>query len=173
MNTLACALTLIVAALFPAPMSAQTPGAPPEMKKLESMFGTWAGKIKFIGDGFPPEPSETSMKVEPVLGGMYQKIVYTVSMPGVTLEGHSMIGFDPTEKKYKSWTFDNMAFSPREESGTLDGSKLVMVSEPQGGLVTRVTFDTSTKDVMQFTIEMKEGEKWTKVGECAYSRKTS
>lgn len=172
--TLVAAISMCFFASFPIQDPAQMTGPPPEMKKLDAFVGEWTGTFKFTMEGMPATEGPSTVKEEKVLGGMYHRTVYSVVLPGLpALEGHSMLGYDTGEKKYKSWTFDNQAYSPREESGTFDGAKLVMISKPQGGFVSRVTYTPNGANEMHFLLEFQAGDKWTKAGECNFKRKVS
>jgi hypothetical protein len=169
MLTAAVAILTVVPTLF---FQEPEVGPAPEMKKLDVFLGDWAGKFKFLMPGMPEGEVDSTVKEEKYLGGMYHKTIYTVAIPGFgSLEGHAILGYDPVDKKFKSWTFDNMANVPREETGNFEGGKLVMISKPHGGTVTRATYEPRGKDEMFFTIEVQTGEEWSKVGECLYKKK--
>ena len=143
---------------------------PAEMKALSYLVGEWQGTMSMQMPG-APKPQAVKSTVSVKVFGAYQETVYTMEMPGMgKFTGHSFTKWDPEAKAYKSWTFDDMADAPREETGTFDGKKLVMLSAPQGGMVTRISYENKGKDAVGFLIEMKSGDSFAKLGECLYKR---
>ena len=166
--------TLSILALIPlfSAVFGQATGVPPEVKVLEGMTGEWDGIMKAT---FPdsPDPIDVPSHVSVKLFGSYQETVYTMNMPeGAKFTGHMFLTYDANAKSYRSWGFDDQANEPREETGTWDGKKLVMTSKPQGGMVTRTTFEPKTKDEVYFVLEVKNGDNFMKIVDVVYKRKS-
>jgi len=165
---------LILLALLPlASIAFSQPAAqiPNEIKALDGLIGEWDGVMKATFPG-STEPMNVPTHVSVKLFGAYQETIYTMSMPGgPKFTGHMFLTYDATAKSYRSWGFDDEANEPREETGTWDGKKLVMTSKSQGGMVTRTTFEPKSKNEVAFTLEVKEDDKFTKIGEVVYKRR--
>lgn len=153
-----------------APAQVKVP-MPTEMKQLSYLVGDWEGTMTMNLPG-AAQPIQVPSTVSVKEFGAYQETVYTLDMPGMTrFTGHSFLKWNAADKMYQSWTFDDMADEPREETGTFNGKALVMISKPQGGMVTRISYGMKSKNEVSFMIEMKSGEAFTKLGECNYKRK--
>jgi hypothetical protein len=164
---LACVL---LSALTTANSQVASP-VPPEVKALDGLVGEWDGVMKATFPG-TSEPIDVPTHVSVKLFGQYQETVYTMNMPGgMKFTGHMFLTYDSAAKNYRSWGFDDEVNEPREETGTWDGKKLVMTSKPQGGMVTRTTFEPKSKDEVAFLLEIKQGDAFTKIGEVVYKRK--
>ncbi len=173
MKRIALALLVLGAFASVRPVLAQgMPKPPPEMKKLDIFLGEWSGKTSFHAPGQPAMSVDSTMKSDAFAGGMYLRTVYAMDIPGVgKMEGTVLAFWDAEARQYRCYTFENAAPTPREESGTFAGNKLVLVSKPHGGTVTRSTFDFKSDREVLFTVEIKQGEKWVKAGRGLYTKK--
>ncbi len=168
MKTLLIPFLLVAASLTQAQMTVPMPA---EMKALSFLMGEWEGTMKMTLPG-ATQVMDVKSTVSVKEFGAYQETVYTMEMPGMSkFTGKSFLRWNPTTKQYQSWTYDTAADEPREETGTLTGNTLTMVSRPQGGMVTRIAYSKGTKDTVNFLIEMKSGDKFEKLGDCVYTRK--
>ena len=106
-------------------------GPSPELKKLSYMIGEWSGTFT-ISMGGNDTPLQCGIKAEWAQKGNFLKTTMTVSMPdnGGKMEGITYLGYDSEGKVYRGFGFEDMSPIAREESGTLDGTKLVMTSKP-------------------------------------------
>lgn len=144
---------------------------PEELKKLESLNGSWVGTMKMKMPG-QTEEMEVPTTVETKFYGQYQETIYVMNMGAeMKYSGHIFLTWDSGAKHYKSWGFDDSVGEPRTETGSFDGKKLIMTSAPQGGMISRTTYEIKSKDEVNFTIELKNGDKFEKMGEVVFKRK--
>lgn len=141
------------------------------LKSLDFMLGDWEGIVKITMPGSSDAVDvPTTVTVKPY--GPFQETVYTMDMPGMgPFTSHMFLSYDEDSKRFQSWTFDNNANVPRLEKGSFDGKKLVMTSEPHGGMVTRITFEKKAATEIGFLLEMKNGDAFLKMGEGVYKKK--
>ena len=145
---------------------------PDEMKSLEGLIGEWTGTMKMAPMPGSTETMDVATTVSVKMHGVFQETIYVMDLgPLGKLTGHMFLTWDSTDKSYKSWSFDDNANTPRTEKGTWDGKRLVMTSDPHGGMVSRITFEPRSKDEVYFLVEMKNGEKFEKMGDVVYKRK--
>lgn len=120
-----CAATLLLAAgaAFAGGDKASAPATmPPEMaeymkfaqpgehhKHLAKMVGTWKAHSKFwMAPGAPPEESDGSMTVSPVLDGRFFLSEYSGTMMGQPFRGVGIDGYDNFKQKYIGTWADTM-----------------------------------------------------------------
>lgn len=174
MKTLALALLALCTLATTRPAGAQEmmPKPAPEMAKLDYFLGEWDGKMTMSMPGAPSEAIPTTLKSDRFADGMYLRSVYVLELPGMgKMEGTILLGWDAAAKSYRAWTFENTAPTPREEEGKFEGNKFVLISKPHSGMVTRATFTMKSAKECHFLIEMKEGDKWTPIGQANYTKK--
>lgn len=155
---------------------AQTPGPAPEMKKLESQNGEWVGKAKnYLVPGEPPQITDIAMKIEFVMGGMFQKSSYFSEVPGMgKLEGMVMTGWDESKKAYRSQNYNNFIPVPVEELSNWVGEEIVGKSSPLeafGGMVEHTKIWMKGKDELFMKIESEMGGQKTLMMEMEMKRK--
>lgn len=144
----------------------------PEMKLIAGFLGEWSGDFKLTAPGAPPTTMPAHVKEELYGGGVWHKTYYTMKAGNqVAFEGTSFMTWDATKKKFKTYTFETGASEPRIEWGTFDGKKLINISEPHGGMVSRTTFEFVGADTLKFKIEFQDGDQWMTVGECTFKKK--
>lgn len=166
-------LILSVLSLVAITAQAQLAPVPEEMKKLEWMVGTWAGKVKWTMTGMDPMDGEMSMTN--TMEGPFMKQVSKTEMMGMTMVETGYVGWDAKKKQYMTWTFTNFSSDPRVEVGQMKGD--VMVFNCDGwdvmGQVTisRATMTKKSAKEVAFLLEFKENGKWTKAGEGTFMKK--
>lgn len=149
-----------------------TPPLPEQMKTLSVFLGDWSGDMKMMMPG-ATEAMNVPTVVKVTMHGVFQEMIYTLDMGEMgKFTGHTFVTWDEASKSYKGWGFDENAPEPRIDKGAWDGKRLVLTSEPHGGMVSRVSFEPKGKDEMMFLLEMKNGEKFEKMGEATYKRKS-
>lgn len=146
-----------------------------EIKAIDWMNGTWEGTIMMNVQGVEIEQKGT-MTISTDL--QFKKIVGKSQTMGMDFNEVSYISFNAETKKYSMHTFANWAPTPRVESGTWDGTKWVMVSDPwsvpgMGTITSRTTITKASDTEMQFLLELRQGEDWVKTGEGTYTKKES
>ncbi|MEA2552163.1 MAG: hypothetical protein QOJ65_339 [Fimbriimonadaceae bacterium] len=158
---------------------------PRQMEALNKYAGTWTGRMTLNVPGQESQAWDMTVVEEAYAGGTYHKMSYVMKAANEPdFVGTMMTGWDRTRGKYHAWTFDSAASTPREEFGELTANKLVMVSLPQGGMVTRTTYARNADGSCTLTIEQKNGgaggmqqqveptaETWTVIGEAKLARK--
>jgi hypothetical protein len=154
---------------------AQGPSGPPaEVKALEWLTGQWEGDFNWNMMGVE---SDSKMTISAEWEGQFLKLVQTTEVPGMDkMIDNSYLGWDAKEKKYRMWSFSNYSPNPRIESGTLEGSKLVMTSEPwdtgMGDPITgRGTMTKRSENEIHFSLEFQMNGTWEKVGEGLLKKK--
>lgn len=166
---LCCSIVLGTAAVAQGPA-----GPPPEVKALEWLMGHWEGEFKWNMMGVE---SDSKMTIEAGWEGQFLKLVQTTEVPGMEkMIETGYLGWDAKEKKYRMWSFSNYSPYPRIESGSLQGSKLVMTSEPwdtgMGDPITgRGTMDKRSDSEVHFSLEFQMNGTWEKVGEGVLKKK--
>jgi hypothetical protein len=166
---------LLAAALFLVPMVSaftQDMSPPKKVTELGWMVGTWSGSGK-IAFGGQETAIESTMTV--TFDGQFLKTVSVDKSGGFKLTKTSMLGWDAAKSEYVSYTFTNMAPKPRIAHGNMDGSKLVMVSEPWEAegmtAVARETITNVSETKCGLIMEFKNGDKWIKGMDFVLSKK--
>lgn len=159
---LMCALMGITVHGFAQEMSDQPPA---ELKKLEWLIGTWTGKFDWSMEGME---SSVDMTWTNSWDGTFMKGVSTMDMMGMMIKETSYLAWDKGKNQYSMWTFTNFAPMPRIEHGKLEGDKVITISEPWdvgmpgGPTVSRATLIRLSANEMDFLLEFKMGDSWTK-----------
>lgn len=148
---------------------------PAQVKALDWMDGTWEGSIAMSIQGMDFEQKGT-MTV--VTDGNYKKITSNSETMGMTMVETSFCGWDAATSKYVMYTFANWVPTPRIERGSLEGTKLTMVSDPwdvpgMGPVVTRATMTKVSETEISFVMQFKEGDAWTPAGKGTYKKKAT
>ena len=91
------------------------------------------------------------------------------------MEGITYTSYDSDAKLYRGYGFEDTSPQVREESGTVDGNKLVMTTKPwavmgQPAVPYRTTFALKGEDI-HMLLEVKTGDDWTKLGEATFKKK--
>jgi hypothetical protein len=146
-----------------ASVNAQDMSPPKEVAALGWMVGTWNGSGKMA---FGANETDVTTDLTVSFDGQFLKIVSTDKSSGFTLTKTAMTGWDASKHQYINYTFTNISPSARIEHGTLDGTKLVMVSDPWEAegmkLVSRETMSKVSDSKFELIVEAKIGEKWEK-----------
>lgn len=156
---------------------AQTPAGPsPEMKKLEVQNGEWVGKAKnYMTPGEPPILTDVTLKIEFVMGGMYQRTQYFSEIPGAgKLEGVVMVGWDAAKGAYRSQNYNNFIPVPVEELSKWEGDAVVGKTAPLeafGGMIQHTRMQLKGKDELLYKIEAEMGGQRTPMMEMELKRK--
>ena len=164
-----------VLAAFAAAASAQMPEVSAQVKALDWMLGEWSGTVKWTMMG---TESETKMDWKGEREGLFLKRSTTTEVMGMKMTEIGYSGWDPSKKKYWTHIYTNFAPGPRFEQGELKGDVFVSVSEPWdtgsgSGLTTgRATFTKKGADI-HYILEFKNGDKWDKVAEGTFKKKTA
>ncbi len=102
-------------------------GAPHEA--LLARQGTWDATVKFwYGPDTPPEVSQASSTVEPIMGGRYILERFSSTMPdGTAFEGMGLAGYDNLKKAFVAMWIDSMSsgiLTAESTSYTADFSRI-------------------------------------------------
>jgi len=168
---IACAICIGMAAV-----AQEMEMAPPkEMKAVEFFLGNWTGTNKMtFGEQTMESPG--SVKCDLFLGGRFVRSMHVYDMAGMKFEGCHLLSYDTEKKKYVAWWFDQVSSQPMEMEGNFEGDgKLVMISKPTpmpgiGTAVFRSTWVKVSAQEVRFTLEQKDGEKWTPMIESVYKK---
>lgn len=156
-------LCILCSAFALSTVLAQSPSGPsPEMKKLEPQNGEWVGKAKnYLVPGEPPQVTDLTMRVEFVMGGMFQKALYFSEIPGMgKLEGMVMTGWDDAKKAYVAHNYNNFLSTAVTESVVWEGEAMVGKTAPLeafGGMVQHTRSWMKGNDEMFMKIEAETG----------------
>lgn len=146
----------------------------PEITALKWMVGSWtsAGKFTMMGQEMP-YTAEWTVTME----GAFLKGVTTTSMMGMSLVETSYTHWDNEKKQYVMTSYTNFSDIPRVERGTMKGTTLTMLSDPWTAMgqpsSSRATVTKVSDDVIQFKLEMKNGDKWDVASNDPFKRKKS
>ncbi len=144
-----------------------------ELKKLEYQIGSWTGSIKWTMPGMEGD-STMSWKCE--WEGPFLKQTSSMVMGSDKVNETAYITWDASTKKYVMWTFTNMSVMPRIERGTMEGDKIVFVSDPWDlGMgepsISRATVKKVSDKECTFLLEFKMGADWAQVGTGTFKKK--
>jgi hypothetical protein len=150
--------------------------APPkELKAVEFLLGSWSGTNKMsFGDQTMDSPG--TVKSDLFLGGRFVRSLHVYEIAGMKFEGCHMLSYDTEKKKYVAWWFDQVSAQPMEMDGNFEGeNKLVMVSKPtpmpgMGNVVFRSTWVKVSAQEVRFTLEQKDGDKWSPMIQSVYKK---
>ena len=169
----ACMALLAMCSL--AAIAQEIPPPPAELKKLDWMVGEWSGKVKWTMAGVPESEETMDFKVD--WDGNFLRSTSKMTMMGMSVTESVYIGWDAKSNKYLCHTFTNLSNDPRIERGTLDGKTFTTVSDPWSVMgseaVGRATQRLNDDGSIYFLLEMKEGDKWTKMSEGTFKKKTA
>lgn len=109
------------AAVQAAWMAHSTPGDMHKMMADEE--GKWNCDMTFwMGPDAPPEKYTSGCEVKMILGGRYQKTVYSGDMGGMPFEGIGTLAFNNTTNEFTSTWIDNMGTGMMVLKGTYNGN---------------------------------------------------
>ena len=173
MTRLLLAATLLLTTVF---ATAQVPNMEPpaELKKLEWMMGNWSGNVKMSMEGMD---MEGMMTYSVTWSGQFLKSTSTWDVMGIKITEDGYTGWDAAKGKYSSYTFTNMAPTPRIEWGEMKDDTTIWTSEPwvtsheAPATVSRATLAKLSNNELKFSLEFKTGDTWTKVGEGVFKKK--
>ena len=157
----------MVCLVIPAHAQEMTSPIPAELKECDYMIGHWVGKMTMpTGTGKDMEMDGT-LDIEKTVDGHYIRQSHKLTGGGMgDMSGMLMLTYDPVAKSWRSWWFDSSAPGVMEFSGNKEGDAMVLTSKPtdisgQSGLVMRSTWKKLSDTKAAYTIDMKEGDKWT------------
>ncbi|MCB8932096.1 MAG: DUF1579 domain-containing protein [Fimbriimonadaceae bacterium] len=168
--TLAATLLLVCALA-----NSQVPdmGPAPELKKFEWMVGNWSGTMKMSMEGMEMEGKMTH---HAEWSGPFLRGTSKWEMEGFTMNEEFFMGWDPEKGKYSSYTFTNLAPTPRIEWGVAQGDTVVFTSEPWKtdpngeATVSRASMTKLSDTELKFVLEFKAGDDWVKAGEAIFKK---
>ncbi len=111
-----------------APTIADEASSAPEHLELRRGIGSWDAVVKSQHPGQPPSEDKGTELVDLTCGGRWLWSDFTGQMMGMPFEGHALVGFDPSKKKYVSLWIDSMSATAAELSGDYDAEKKVFSS---------------------------------------------
>jgi hypothetical protein len=132
---------------------------PKEISDLKWMVGTWTGSGPFSMMG---TSMDLKMTMTCSFEGQFLKSVTVNDFGQIKMDETAYMGWDDEKKEYFSYSFTNMAPTPRIERGKMDGGKFLMVSEPWQGTVGRATMTKVSDSKVKFLLEFKNEDKWEK-----------
>ncbi|MBI1757447.1 MAG: DUF1579 family protein [Fimbriimonas ginsengisoli] len=146
-----------------------------ELKALNFMEGRWHGSETYW---FGPKPMKAKVVIVSswTLNKMYMKGDATMLVQGMKtpMRGMSMFTYDGRAKAFVGYWFDSMAPVATKMTGTAKGDTLEITgeSEMQPGQPTTMRASWTKKGAghIDFTMEAKMGDKWTKVIEGHYDK---
>ncbi len=101
----------------------------PEHEVLKHMAGTWEAEVQF--GAFPPSKGTTESELG--LGGLWILSDFTSEMmPGMSMSGHEVFGWDGEKKKYVSCWVDSLSTNMSVSEGTWDAASKTMTMTGQG-----------------------------------------
>jgi uncharacterized protein DUF1579 len=151
----------------------QMPTVGPEQKKFNELFsGTWRGEEKLHPSDWDPKGGTGfgTWVAHPSLDGFFTIVEYTEERDGkINYRGHGVYGWDPHQKAYVHYWFDNMGFPPKAPIvGHLEGNKYWYTTE-DGGKKQRMTYEWNG-DKLEFRIETSKDGSWSPMHEGRYTR---
>jgi hypothetical protein len=169
MKHLACLLLVISGAV--AYCQSQPADA---LNRLAFMRGDWTGKQDFDTDGGAAMVGDATDKIELGIAGKYLCETLSTTLPGrKPTDTRHFISFDKQSGKYTAWWFNDTSYHPMELTGDLAGNKLVLLSNSSApGPELRATYENPSADKLTFLLEMKNGDKWTRLFLTTYTKKT-
>jgi hypothetical protein len=137
---------VIVAVLMRADLRGQEPSAPPEMKTLEKLVGTW--KQEHVGKVPEEVPFTCIIKARPVLGGRF--VQQTGDVDKGQPDQMGMFTYDSNRRTYRYWLFHASGFFV-DSTGTWNESSQTLTFrnkpfEGATGVITIHFLDETTYD---------------------------
>jgi hypothetical protein len=140
------------------------------------MIGDWTGSVTVSSEGSDIQMACT-VKVEWVSKNNFIRTTMSVALPDDVgkAESVSYVSYDADAQLYRAYVFQDTSPLAREESGTFDGTKLVLTGKawaPAPGKPKQVFRTTcrQTADGLSMLTELKQGDSWTKVGEGTFKK---
>ena len=151
---------------------AQSMDPPSQIADLKWMVGTWTGSGKFTFQGMEMDMTVT---LTCSMEGQFLKTVAVNDYGAIKMEETQYTGYDPDKKEYFAYSFTNMSPAPRIQRGKMDGSALVMVSEPWtvmgDSMTARGTTVKESDSKMKMGLDFKNDDKWDKASEIELTKK--
>ena len=166
----------ILLAVSAAPAFNQQPSTQPAdaLSKLKFMQGDWTGKQVFNTDGGAAMVGDATDRVELGIAGKYLCEMLSTTLAGrKPTDTRHFISYDQKTGKYTAWWFNDTSYHPTALTGEFAGSKLVLMSDSTApGPVLRATYERPSASTLTFLLEMKNGDKWTRLFLTTYTKKT-
>lgn len=154
---------------------AQEPVQPAaELKKHDFYIGKWSGTIEWT---MPGMEGKQEMTMVYSWEGPFMKATSEMTSTGQKVLETGYMYWDAAKKRFTMNTYTNFAATPRIEHGNEEGNKLVMISEPwdigmpTGALVSRSTLTKKSSTEVDFVLEFKMGDTFTKVASATFKKK--
>ncbi len=145
--------------------------------RLEEGVGTWIGEEQMLPSEYMPVGRTAQARTEARMcaDGRIRVSDYTQSVDGnVTMQGHAVTVWNPSENCYVMYWFDAGGSPPTEFKGDYEGEIFVLKGSVPGGSLVRHRTDQPDADTMHTVSEVSsDGETWTRIFEGTYSRSGS
>lgn len=138
---------------------------PKELNAVAFLMGNFTANMTFHM-GPETSPSKGTIKCVKALGGMWIEAFHTYDMGGMKMLGRHLLTYDPAQKMYVGYWFDQAAPGAMELSGKLNGNTLTLISKPvavpgmEGMQTFRATYVKKDAKHVTFRLETKAGAKW-------------
>ncbi|HMS54764.1 MAG TPA: hypothetical protein PKA27_05140 [Fimbriimonadaceae bacterium] len=145
-----------------------------ELKKHDFYIGKWSGTIEWT---MPGMEGKQEMTMVYSWEGPFMKATSEMTSNGQKILETGYMYWDAAKKQFTMNTYTNFAATPRIEHGKEEGNKLVMISEPwdigmpTGALVSRSTLTKKSNSEVDFVLEFKMGDAFTKVAGATFKKK--
>jgi hypothetical protein len=148
---------------------------PNPLDQLSFLKGDWSGKQNFNNQGGAAMVGDATDRIDVCIAGRYLCEMLSTTLPGrKPTDTRHFISYDKATGKYTAWWFNDTSTHPTGLTGDLNGSKLVLMSDPSSaGPVLRATYEASSADTLTFQLEMKAGDGWTKLFVSTYTKKAA
>lgn len=139
------------------------------------MAGEWRGSQTF-NTGGAPMSGDAVDHVGKAIGGRYIEERLSTTLPGrKPSDTRHLLTYDPTQKHFRAWWFNDSSVGAMELAGDLDGSKLVLVSKPTdtgspAPVVFRATYERVDGSHLGYKLEIQTGDTWRELFHTVYSR---
>lgn len=169
-------MKLLVSLLLAAALAQQPALQPADaLAKLAFLQGDWAGKQNFDTGGGPAMAGDATNRIQQCIANKFLCEMLSTTLPNrKPTDTRHFISFDKQTQKYTAWWFNDTAYHPAQLSGDLTGNKLVLLSDPSApGPVLRATYELLADGRLTFTVEMRQGDAWTRLFVTTYSKSTA
>ena len=122
----------------------------PEHEILKAQVGTWDATVEsFLAPGGAPT-SSTGVETDTLLGGMWLITDFKGEFMNTPFQGHGILGYDSSKKKYVSTWVDSMSVGPSSGEASYDAATKTMTGWMEGpdmnGQVSKMKEVTEQKD---------------------------
>ena len=153
--TLCCTVVLSLTASVGADDTAKATDARPELAVLQSLVGTWELSVegsKAVG----------TAEIKSILGGLFITEDVNVTIGGLPMQWHGVMGYDRAKKQYTGTWFDNMANTTRSHSGEVDKTNRILTFRGNymgsGTFLWRITQDGTSGMTIEMFDVAKDGK---------------